>query len=439
MPELLDQLIDWLRIPSISTGEGDPAALEHAAAWVVERVNGAGGEARVVATAGNPLAVGDLRAARDGAPTVLIYGHYDVQSIGDPAAWTTPPFEPDVRDGRVYARGAADDKGNFLPLLHVACELAAAGALPVNVRVLVEGEEEAGGEAVAEWVRADERGADCAVVFDSGMIDERTPAITIGLRGIVHVNLEVRTAVRDVHSGVYGGSVLNALHVLHAMLGAVLPRPDGRLREELRAGIVAPSEVERESWSMLPPGDELIAEVGARPVYPGAGAEYYERNGADASLDVNALHAGEPRTIVPALARATLSQRLAPGQRADEIRAVLERLLREAAPEGAEVMMNFQCGEPALFPPDTPAVALAAQALERACGVPAALVRTGGSIPVVAEFAARGMPAVVTGFTVEEDAYHAANESFRLAGLEQGAASSRELYQALAALTGAPA
>jgi acetylornithine deacetylase/succinyl-diaminopimelate desuccinylase-like protein len=436
---LLDDLLEWLSIPSISTGGGDPADLERAAAWVVQRVVAAGGEGRVVATGGNPLAVGELRAASPGAPTVLIYGHYDVQGIGDAQAWETPPFEPTIRDGRVYARGAADDKGNFLPLLHVACALAADGALPVNVRVLVEGEEEAGGEAVAEWVRADERGADCAVVFDSGMIDERTPAITIGLRGIVHINLEVRTAVRDVHSGVYGGSVLNALHVLHAMLGAVLPRPDGRLREELRAGIVAPSEVERESWSKLPPGDELIAEVGARPLYPGAGAEYYERNGADASLDVNALHAGEPRTIVPALARATLSQRLAPGQRADDIRAVLERLLREAAPEGAEVTMNFQCGEPALFPPDTPAVALAAQALERACGVPAALVRTGGSIPVVAEFAARGMPAVVTGFTVEEDAYHAANESFRLAGLEQGAASSRELYQALAALTGAPA
>jgi acetylornithine deacetylase/succinyl-diaminopimelate desuccinylase-like protein len=436
---LLDDLMQWLAIPSISTGGGDPADLERAAAWVVQRVVAAGGEGRVVATAGNPLAVGELPAASPGAPTVLIYGHYDVQGVGDPQAWATPPFQPTIREGRIYARGAADDKGNFLPLLHVACALAADGALPVNVRVLVEGEEEAGGEAVAEWVRADERGADCAVVFDSGMIDERTPAITVGLRGIIHVNLEVRTAVRDVHSGVYGGSVLNALHVLHAMLGAVLPGPDGRLREELRAGIAAPSQAERDSWARLPAADQLIAEVGARPLYPAAGAEYYERNGADASLDVNALHAGEPRTIVPAVAHATLSQRLAPGQRAGEIRAVLERLLRGAAPDGAEVTMNAQCGEPALFPPDTPAVALAAQALERACGVAPALVRTGGSIPVVAEFAARGIPAVVTGFTVEEDAYHAANESFRLAGLEQGEASSRELYQALAALTAAPA
>jgi acetylornithine deacetylase/succinyl-diaminopimelate desuccinylase-like protein len=406
---LLDDLMQWLAIPSISTGGGDPAQLERAAAWVVERIAAAGGEARVVATDGNPLAVGELRAARPDAPTVLVYGHYDVQAVGDIDAWETPPFEPAVRDGRIYARGAADDKGNFLPLLHVACGLAADGALPVNVRVLVEGEEETGGDAV------------------------------VGLRGIINLDLEVRTAARDLHSGVYGGSVLNALHALHAMLAAVLPGPDGRLREELRAGIVEPSQAERDSWATLPTGDELLAAAGARPLYPGAGADYYERNGADGSLDINAIHAGEPRTVVPAIARATLSQRLAPDQRIADIAPVLERLLRDAAPEGAEVTMTFQGGEPALFAPETQAVALAAQALERVSGVPTALVRSGGSIPVVAEFAARGIPTVVTGFSVEEDAYHAPNESFRLAGLEQGAESARELYHALAALTSVPA
>jgi acetylornithine deacetylase/succinyl-diaminopimelate desuccinylase-like protein len=223
------------------------------------------------------------------------------------------------------------------------------------------------------------------------------------------------------------------------MLAAVLPGPDGRVRDELRAGIVAPSDAERASWSLLPPGDDVLAAVGARPLYPGAGAEYYERNGADASLDVNAIHAGEPRTVVPAVARATLSQRLAPGQRTDEVLPVLERLLREAAPEGAEISMKVKRGEPALFPPDTPAIALAARAIERASGAAPVLARSGGSIPVVADFAARGIPAVVTGFTVEDDAYHAPNESFRLAGLEQGEASAREIYQALAALTSAQA
>jgi acetylornithine deacetylase/succinyl-diaminopimelate desuccinylase-like protein len=431
---LLDDLLEWLRIPSISTGGGEPADLERAAAWVVQRVVGAGGEANVVATDGNPLAVGELRAARAGAPTVLIYGHYDVQSVGDLAAWTTPPFAPDVRDGRVYARGASDDKGNFLPLLHVACAQATAGTLPVNVRVLVEGEEETGGEAVADWVRADERGADCAIVFDSGMVDERTPAITIGLRGLVMLHLQVRTAERDLHSGVYGGSALNALHALHTMLSAVVPGPDGRLRDELRAGVAAPAQAERDSWAKLPPGDEFLSAAGARPAYPGAGADYYERNGADTTLEVNAIHAGEHRTVVPSVAHASVSQRLAPGQHAREAFATLERLLRDAMPPGAEMELTAALAEPSLFPPDNPAVALSAQALERVVGAPAAFVRSGGTIPVVAEFAARDIPAVVSGFGLEDDAYHAPDESFRLVALDQGAAAANELYRALAAL-----
>ena len=431
---LLDDLLAWLRIPSISTGGGDPADLERAAAFVVERVRAAGGEADVVATAGNPLAVGELRAAVADAPTVLIYGHYDVQSIGDIDAWTTPPFAPDLRDGRIYARGAADDKGNFLPLLHVACAMAAEGGLPVNVRVLVEGEEEAGGQAVAEWVRADDRGADCAIVFDSGMVDETIPAITVGLRGIVQLSLTVRTAERDLHSGVYGASVLNSLHALHAMLGAVMPGPEGRLRDELRAGIEPPSEEELASWAKLPSGDEVLAESGGRPLYPAAGAEYYVRNGADASLDVNAIHAGEPRTVVPAVAHATFSQRVAPGQDPAYVRATLERLLRAAAPVGTELELTDHVASPSLFAPDTPAIALAARALERACGAAPAFVRSGGSIPVVAELAGRGMPVVVSGFALDSDTIHSPNESFRLAGLDQGEAASRELYRALAAL-----
>ena len=170
---------------------------------------------------------------------MLIYGHYDVQGVGDPDAWESPPFEPTQRGERIYARGAADDKGNFLPLLHAACSLAAAGELPVHVRVLVEGEEEAGGESVEQWVRADERGADCAIVFDSGMEDVHTPAITLGLRGVIAASLTVTAQPRDLHSGMYGGVTLNAAHVLHRILGAVLPGPDGVLRDELREGIVA--------------------------------------------------------------------------------------------------------------------------------------------------------------------------------------------------------
>jgi acetylornithine deacetylase/succinyl-diaminopimelate desuccinylase-like protein len=432
---LIDELVDWLRIPSISTGGGDPADIARAADWVCERVQAAGGSAEPDTThGGNPLAVGELRASNGDAPTVLIYGHYDVQSVGDEGDWTTPPFEPDIRDGRIYARGAADDKGNFLPLLHVACRLAREDRLPVNVRVLVEGEEEAGSEAVAKWIAADERGADCAIVFDSGMADERTPAVTVGLRGMVMVDIGVRTATRDLHSGIYGGSVLNALHVLHAMVATVVPGPDGRVREELRAGIEEPAAAELGSWQRLKPGDEVISEVGGRPVSPDAGRDYYARNGADASLEINRIEAGEPRTIVPAGAKGTLSLRLAPRQDPAEIKDAMERLLRSAVPDGAEVSFAWQLSEPALSDPESQPVKLAVEALGRACGVPAALVRSGGSIPAVAELINHGMPTVVSGFVLPDDAFHAPNESFSLRSLELGERSAHELYSALAAL-----
>jgi len=435
-PTLLDELSDWLRIPSISTGEGDPADLERAARWVCDRVRAAGGTAELVAVPGGvaPLAVGELRAARPDAPTVLAYGHYDVQGAGDPAAWTSPAFEPEVRDGRIFARGAADDKGNFLPLLSVACRLAAAGELPVNVRLLVEGEEEAGSHSVVEWIRADERGADAAIVYDSGMVDERTPAVTIGLRGIVMVELVVRAGRRDLHSGIYGGSVLNALHVLLGMLAPLLPGPDGRVREDLRAGVEAPAPGERASWARLPPGDAVLAEVGARPLHPGAGTEYYERNGADASLEVNFVSAGAPRTVVPAEARAAVSVRLAPRQKSAEVLATLERLLRERLPEGAELSLSSHTAEPALLDLEDPVLALAAEAIERATRTAPALVRSGGSIPVVAQLAARGIPTVVAGFSLPGDNIHAPDESYRLESLELGERAAQELYAALAQL-----
>ncbi len=432
---LLENLLDWLRIPSISTGGGDPHDLHRAAEWVCERVRAAGGEAGLVTFAdGNPLAVGELRAADPGAPTVLIYGHYDVQGIGDPDAWESPPFEPTVRGERVYARGAADDKGNFLPLLQAACALAAAGELPVHVRVLVEGEEEAGGESVERWVREDERGADCAIVFDSGMEDVHTPAITIGLRGVVAAELTVTAQPRDLHSGMYGGVTLSATHVLLGVLGAVLPGPDGVLRDELREGIVSPSPAELESWASLRPSRLALEEIGARPVVPGAADAWRERTGADASLDVNLVEGGAARTIVPAHARAFLTLRLAPGQDPERMRDVLDGLLRGALPAGAELDVTYTLASPSLTDADQPAVHLAREAIERATGMRCALVRSGGSIPVVAAMAARGWPVIVSGFGTAEDEIHAPNESYRLESLDLGRRAGAEMLRALAAL-----
>jgi acetylornithine deacetylase/succinyl-diaminopimelate desuccinylase-like protein len=435
-PTLLDDLIDWLRIPSISTGGGDPAEIERAATWVIDRVCAAGGEGELVRIADhNPLAVGELRASNPGAPTILIYGHYDVQGPGAPELWHSPAFEPTIRDGRIFARGACDDKGNFLPLLHVACAMASAGELPVNVRILVEGEEEVGGGAVTTWIREDSRGADAAIVFDSMIPDPDTPAITVGLRGAVMLGLKVTTADHNLHSGLYGGSVLNALHAMHASLAAVLPGAGGLLRDELREGISPPAPGELASWERLPSGEELITQAGGHPAYPGAGGEYYLRNGADASLDINEIVGGEPRTIIPAQAHATVSLRLAPGQDAQRIHEVLIGLLRSALPAGAELEeTSVQLAEPTLFSPEEPALQLAAEALRRACNAEPVFIRCGGTIPIVAEMAAQGYPVIVSGFALADNQMHAPNESYALRSLEWGEAASRELFKAFAAL-----
>jgi acetylornithine deacetylase/succinyl-diaminopimelate desuccinylase-like protein len=431
---LLQELESWLRIPSISSGAPDLAALRTAAEWVCERVEAAGGSAAVVDGYGHPLAVGELRCPRPDVPTVLIYGHYDVQDPGPAQAWTSDPFEPVVRGGRLYARGASDDKGNFFPLLAVACALARAGDLPVHVRVLVEGEEEIGGAGAGRWVAGDDGEADVAVVYDSWMVDERTPALTVGLRGIVQAHVTVRTGDRDLHSGVYGGSVLNAAHVLSGMLATVLPGPDGVLREELRTGLGRPADDGLAELDCLPSGDAVLAEAGGRPLHARAGAEYYRRTWTDASLDVNEIRTGAARTIVPAQARATLTQRLAPGQRAAEVEAAMRALLLAAVPPGAEGEVHCELADPVLFGADEPAIRLAVEATRRASGMTPRLMRWGGSIPIVAELARKRIPVVVGGYALPADAPHAPDESYRLESLRLGAATAYELYAAFAAV-----
>jgi acetylornithine deacetylase/succinyl-diaminopimelate desuccinylase-like protein len=431
---LIHEAADWLRIPSISAGARNEAALREAAEWALRRVRGAGGTCGLVETPGGaPLVVGELRAQREDAPTVLIYGHYDVQDPGDESAWTTPPFEPDIRDGRLYGRGACDDKGNFLPLLHVACAMADAGELPVHVRVLIEGAEETGNDDVNDWVLADERGADCVIVFDTGMLDEHTPALTVGTRGIVSVALEVRTGERPVHSGLYGGAALNAFHALHAALAPVLPR-GGRLPEPLRVGIVPPTPEEIATYDELPDGATVLAEAGARPADATAAAEFHTRTGADASLDVHRIQGGEPRTIVPDVATCDLSVRIAPGQDPEEMSGALEALLRSGLPAGADLAYSASLAAPSRFDPALPPLKIARAAMDRALGREPALLRSGGSLPILVAFMQRGIPAIVSGFALPQDNFHAPDESFALASLDRGRRAARALFEDLATL-----
>jgi acetylornithine deacetylase/succinyl-diaminopimelate desuccinylase-like protein len=432
---LIHEAADWLRIPSVSAGRTNPEALREAAEWAQRRVLAAGGTCELVDTPGGaPLVVGELRCADRDAPTVMIYGHYDVQDVAPESEWTTPPFEPDIRDGRIYARGACDDKGNFLPLLHAACAMADAGELPVHVRVLVEGAEESGSDDVNDWVLADERGADCVIVFDTGMLDAETPALTVGTRGMVFAHVEVRTGERIAHSGLYGGAALNAFHALHRILGAVLPGPDGRVPEELRAGIEPPSPEELRSWEALPHGSKVLAEAGARPADAHAADEFHTRTTADASVDVHRIAGGDNRTIVPPVAEADLSVRLAPGQDPEEIAGAFEALLRAAVPDGAELTITTERAHPSRFDPALEPLRIARGSLARATGREPALLRSGGSLPVLAAFAERGIPAIVSGFGLPQDNFHAPDESFTIAGLELGLKTARALYEDLAQL-----
>ncbi|MDP9235187.1 MAG: M20/M25/M40 family metallo-hydrolase [Actinomycetota bacterium] len=435
---MLEELIEWLKIPSISSGGGDPADLVRAAEWAAAKVSAAGGSAEVIEGEVNPLVIGQLRAQRADAPVVMVYGHYDVQSAAPLELWTAPPFEPEIRGDRLYGRGTSDDKGNFYPLLYVACELARERALPVNVRILIEGEEESAGDSVNRWLEKDEDKTDCVIVFDSDMLDARTPALTLGVRGIVMMDVQVRTAKQDLHSGMYGGSILNATHVLLEMLAQVLPDRDGLVPSALRGGATEPTPEEIAAWADLPPGDEVLAEVGGKPLTESSGDLYYKRNWADASVDVHGIEAGDARqirTMVPCTARAKVSVRLAPGQTTEAIAPEFKRLLEAGAPAGAEVDVSvLSTGEPAMFDPATPALTLAAEALEKVCGRPTALTRVGGSLPVLSAFADKGIPAIVSGFALAGDGIHGPDESFRLESLRLGEAAAGELYSRLAEL-----
>ncbi|MDQ5873830.1 MAG: peptidase dimerization domain-containing protein, partial [Actinomycetota bacterium] len=255
--------------------------------------------------------------------------------------------------------------------------------------------------------------------------------------GIVSFSIDVRTAERDLHSGQFGGVALNAVHVLHEMLRQLLPGPDGLLREELRAGIVPPTREELDSWAGFASGADEIGAGGGRPIDEVAARHYYERNWGDASLDVNGIAGGDAiqkRTIIPASAKAKFTIRLAPGQSAAEIGAVAEDLVRAVVPANAEVDIEWDGVDAALFDPRAPALLIAAEALKESCGVPTALQRVGGSIPILKDFHDRGIDTILSGFALVEDGVHAVDESFRLESLALCESASYKLYEKLAAL-----
>jgi acetylornithine deacetylase/succinyl-diaminopimelate desuccinylase-like protein len=435
----LEEVSEWLRIPSVSADPAHAEDVRRAGEWLCERVRAAGGECELVDWHGQPLAVGELRASNgaDSAPTVLCYGHFDVQPPAPLDLWDSPPFEPTVRDEWLYARGVADDKGQLYLLLKAAELLARDGGLPVNIRFACDGEEETGGHSIVEFLAEDERGADACVIFDSDMIARGRPAFNVATRGLCYFHVRVRTGSRDLHSGMYGGAALNAVHVLGGVLAAVQP-VDGRLPEALREGIVSPTEEELESWRGLPAGADELSGQGARPLDPRAAEDFYVRTWAEPAVDVNGIEGGSPqlqKTVLPVQAEANVSIRLAPGQDPVRIADVFQRLLREAAPEGAEVEVELlSSSAPGLVDPEAPAVQLGLDAFERALGTRPLLIRSGGTLPIVPALQAKGIPTVVTGFALPESNVHSPNERLLVEYVPLGVNAARELFSAWSAL-----
>jgi acetylornithine deacetylase/succinyl-diaminopimelate desuccinylase-like protein len=437
--EWFQELSELLRIPSVSADPAHAGDVREAGAWVCELLRAAGGAAELIDWHAQPLAIGELRASRepDRAPTVLCYGHFDVQPPEPLELWESAPFEPEIRGEHVYGRGVADDKGQLYLLLAAARELAKGGELPVNVRFACDGEEETGGHSILEFLAADERGADAAVIFDSGMISRGVPAFDVATRGLVYFHVVVRTGERELHSGLYGGAALNAAHALIDILSAMTAR-DGRLPEPLRAGIVLPTAEELDGWRSLPPGADELSGQGARPMDPRAAEAFYVRTFAEPALDVNGVHSGSPmiqKTVIPVQADANVSIRLAPGQRPEEIAAAFERLLHEAAPAGADLDVQLlSSAPPGLVAPDARAVRLGLTAFERALGVRPALIRSGGTLPIVAALADRGIPTIISGFSLPDANIHSPNERMLTEYFPLGIATARALFQEFAAL-----
>jgi acetylornithine deacetylase/succinyl-diaminopimelate desuccinylase-like protein len=427
------ELSEFIAIPSVSADPAHREDVKRAGEWVCDFIRRIGGTAELTPFGDKELALGEVPASTDpeSAPTVLVYGHFDVQPPAPLDLWETDPFELTIKDEWAYARGITDDKGQVFILLKAAQKLVEANALPVNLRFACDGEEEVGGNTIVEYLGNDDRGADAGIIFDGGMLRIDLPAFDLATRGLIAFDVDVRTGERDLHSGMYGGAALNAVHVLMRCFDAVLAGPNGLLPEPLRAGIAAPTAEELSSWSALPSGAEELSSQGARPLDPNAADQFYIRTFAEPSADVTGFLGGKPglrNTTLSVKAAGQVTIRLAPGQDFHTIGATAAKLMRDAAPDGAEVGIAWEGAPPGLMRPDSPAVQLGLEAFEQVLGVRPLLVRAGGTLPIVPALADKGIPTVLTGFGLPESNVHSPNERFLVRYFEAGVDTAAALY-----------
>ena len=431
----LNELKDFIRIPSVSTLPEHTPDIARAASFVADQLRAAGLEnVEIIPTAGHPLVYADWLHA-PGKPTVLCYGHYDVQPADPLELWKSPPFEPSERDGNLYARGSSDDKGQMY--IHIkaveALRTVSGGSLPVNVKFLIEGEEEVGGASINAYVsaNAEKLAADVALVSDTAMYAEGMPTLCIGLRGLIYMEVESNGPARDLHSGLYGGAAPNAVFGLIELLSQAKDA-DGRIQiPGIYDAVEEPASAETESWERLPfdERDFLGKEVGASSLTGEPDRTVLERVWSRPTFEVHGIAGGftaaGAKTVIPAKATAKVSFRLAPKQDPDQVVDAFREWVADHTPKGIRTEVRVLSAGPAVVVnPDHPAIRVAAQAFGEVFGKETVFIRSGGSIPIVGDFAAHlGIPTVLMGFGLPDDGLHSPNEKYRVGNFYMGIAT----------------
>jgi acetylornithine deacetylase/succinyl-diaminopimelate desuccinylase-like protein len=428
---LLEELKSLLRIPSVSTLPEHVPDVQRAADFVAASLVAAGLEnVEIIETARHPLVYADWTHA-PGKPTVLCYGHYDVQPPDPLEEWISPPFEPTLRDGNLYARGSADDKGQmYMHIKAVEALRAVNGTLPLNLKFLIEGEEEIGGESIAKYVAENpsKLKADVALVSDTELFAEGIPTLCIGLRGLIYTEVEARGPARDLHSGMYGGAAPNAVFGLIELL-AKMKDADGVIQiPGMYDDVAPPAPAEKESWAALPfsEAEFLKNEVGSSRLTGEPGYSVFERTWARPTLEVHGIAGGftaaGAKTVIPAKATAKVSMRMVPNQDPDKVIAAFKKFVKDHTPAGIETQVRVLSAGPAIMVnPDHPAIHCAAQCFRDILGRETVFIRSGGSIPIVGDFAKHlGIPTILMGFGLPDDGLHSPNEKYKVANYYAG-------------------